>query len=87
MLNLFELSNKYEILDSKRTPKYTIEEKSNCCARNVLNSRPLKLSLQRSEDQTDEILRFDRPFRPIECYFGYPCLTQVKEIVIFFNCL
>ena len=78
VLNCWEYSNKYKAMDEDGNQLYFLQEESSCFMRSCCaNSRELQVSFQTNDGQ--EILRFNRPLRCMECCSDccYPNWTQV----------
>ena len=62
VLECWEYTNKYDVMDDSGNPLFFMKEESGCCARMCCaNARPLEVSFQDLQGQ--ELLRFDRPLR------------------------
>jgi len=81
LLNCWEYSNKYKAMDEDGNQLYFLQEESSCLMRSCCaNSRELQVSFQTNDGQ--EILRFNRPLRCMECCSDccYPNWTQLLEV-------
>jgi len=81
LLNCWEYTNKYKVIDEDGSQMFFLLEQSDCCARQCFGqARPLQISFQSNDGQ--EILKFDRPLRCLECCCDscYPNLTQLLEV-------
>ena len=78
VLNCWEYANKYKVLDEDGNQIYFLQEESSCLMRSCCaNARELQVSFQTNDGQ--ELLRFERPLRCMECCSDccYPNWTQV----------
>ena len=78
VLECWEYQNKYDVFDEQGGNIFFLKEESGCLDRCCCaNARALEVSFQ--DLQGNELLRFDRPLRCMECPFDccYPDWTQV----------
>lgn len=81
LLECWEYKNKYDVVDESGSKVFFLQEESDFCSRMwCANARPLQVSFQDTEGQ--ELLRFDRPLRCMQCCIPafYPNYTQVLTI-------
>ncbi len=82
VLECWEYVNKYDVWDENGTQVFFLKEESDCCARMCCaNARPLQVSFQ--DMHGEELLRFDRPLRCMECPCSgcYPNWTQELSVI------
>jgi len=77
----YDRAHMYQVFDENFQQIYTLAEKSECCDRCCCkNLRALTISL--NENNGEEVLRMERPFRCVDCPSNscYPDKTQLIEI-------
>ena len=84
MLECWEYVNKYDVWDQDGNAVFFLKEESDCFMRMCCaNGRALQVSFQDLQGQ--ELLKFDRPLRCMECPCDscYPNYTQVSSYLSF----
>ena len=84
MLECWEYVNKYDVWDQDGNAVFFLKEESDCFMRMCCaNGRALQVSFQDLQGQ--ELLKFDRPLRCMECPCDscYPNWTQVSSSLSF----